>query len=254
MWVTFLSTITAFLAPSVRTPAGNRVTLHGNGPPVLFSSGLFGTMPRQLYTELFRHISTDLTLVVVEGLGPITAEVVDDVADALAVERIGFLSHSSLDSDILNSSRIQSAVLCDPVVMPKLDWTRGGFVAPDSEPDFPVRILKAARAYEEETPGIPEMISPNIQSDDVSDRTFDSMGHADLLDDTWAEVGRQSIPWMKGADAPVSTFDAWSFDARRRSSELRDTYRQEVADEIVAHILKQSNGDECVEELSIQVV
>lgn len=244
-----LTMMTAFLAPSVRTPAGNRVTLHGTGPPVIFSSGLFGTMPRYLYTELFRHLSSDVTLVVPEGLTPVTPDVVDDIADALAVDRVGFLSHSSIDASILNSDRIQSAVLCDPVVMPKLDWTRGGLVAPDSTPDFPVLVLKAERAYHKETPGIPEMISPNLIADDVQERTFESMGHADILDDTWAEIGRQSIPWMKGTDAPVSTFDVWSFDARRRTSEIRDAYRRDVAEEVINHVLNRSSTEHASVEL-----
>ena len=248
MWNAIVPILTAFLTPTVRTPAGHRVSLHGTGPPVVFSSGLFGTMPRQLYTELFRRLSTDVTLVVPEGIGPVTAEVIDDVADALAVDRVGFLSHSSIDASLLDSDRIQTAVLCDPVVMPKLDWTRGGLVAPDASPNFPVLVLKAERAYDKDTPGIPEMISPNILNDDLRERTFETVGHADLLDDTWAEVGRRTIPWMKGADAPVAAFDVWSFDARRKTSELRDTYRRDVADEILNHVLNRSS------ELSIEVV
>lgn len=242
-----LALTSSFLTtPSVRTESGVRVTLHGTGPPVVFSSGLFGTMPRQLYTELFRHLSSDVTLAVAERVGPVTAATVEEIADALAVERIAFLSHSSIDSVILDSSRVQSAVLCDPVVLPNVDWTRGGLVAPESTPDFPVRVLRAERAYAPET-GIPEMISPSIQDGVVSERTFAAMGHADLLDDTWAELGRQALPWMKGATPPLTSFGDWSLDARRKASELRADYRREVADDVVRHLLDRTH-------LSIQVV
>lgn len=232
-----IASSSSFFTPTVRTQSGLRVTLHGTGPPAVFSSGLFGTMPRQLYSDLFRELSSDVTLAVVEDVGPLTSDVVEEIADALSVDRIGLVSHSSIDSNILQSTRIQAAVLCDPVVIPNLIWIRGGLVPPESSPEFPVRILKAERAYAEDTPGIPRLISPTIQSDRVSERTFADVGHADLLDDRWAELGRQTIPWMKGLTPTPSRFDDWTFDAGKKASAMRDAYRREVAGEIVRTLL-----------------
>lgn len=176
--LTLLVATGAFFAPSLKTQDGQRLTLHGSGPPVLFSSGLFGTMPRRLYTSLFAELTKDLTLVVPEDLSPVTKATVDAVANALAVDKIAFFSHSSIDSNIFDSDRIQSAVLCDPVVLPNVDWMRGGLVPPDSPPSYPIRILRASLSYDRDTPGIPSMISPSFyEGSDVTVRTFDGMGH-----------------------------------------------------------------------------
>lgn len=228
----------SFFTPTLRTQDGQRISLHGSGPPVLFSSGLFGTMPRRLYTSLFSQLTKELTLVVPEDVSVVTAATVDAVADALAVDKIALLSHSSIDSNILDSPRIKAAVLCDPVVLPNLDWMQGGLVPPTSSPSYPIRVLRAELAYDEETPGIPNMISPSFDENvDVTERTFVGVGHADLLDDTWAKLGSDVIPWMKGAISPPAPFATWSMDARSKTSQLRKEYRANVAADIVTHLL-----------------
>ena len=197
-------------------------------------------MPRRLYTSLFSQLTKDVTLVVPEDVAPVTAGTVDAVADALAVDKIALLSHSSLDSNILDSPRIKAAVLCDPVVLPNLDWMQGGFVPPTSSPPYPVRVLRAELAYAEETPGIPDMISPSFDVD-VSVRTFTGVGHADILDDTWAKLGSDVIPWMKGAVPPPAPFATWSMDARSKTSQLRKQYRAEVAADVLTHLLDRDH-------------
>ena len=42
-----LASVSGFFNPSVKLSNGRTVTLNGRGPPVLFSTGLFGTMPEQ---------------------------------------------------------------------------------------------------------------------------------------------------------------------------------------------------------------
>lgn len=229
----FFSTPATFLVPTVRTSTGQRVSLHGTGPPVVFSSGLFGTMPRRIYTQLFRLLRDDVTLVVLEDVAPVTGPAIDAIADALAVEDVALLSHSSVNVGVLRSDRVRAAVMCDPVVLPVLDVARGGLVPPDdATPRFPTRVLRAAKAYE--TNGIPEMVSPRLEGDT---RTFDGMGHADLLDDAWAELGPRVFPWMKGVAAPRAPFVSWSLDARTQTAEVRRRYREEVATEVRAHVL-----------------
>lgn len=233
LWVAAAS----FFTPTIRTQDGQRVSLYGSGPPVLFSSGLFGVMPRRLYTSLFAHLTKEFTLAVPEDVGPVTAATVAAVADALAVDKIALLSHSSFDHNILESTRVQTAVLCDPVVLPNLDWMQGGLVAPRTSPTFPIRVLRAELAYDIDTPGIPDMISPSFDEGvDVTMRTFEGIGHADLLDDVWAKLGSDVIPWMKGVVPPPAPFDTWTIDARTQTSRLRALYREGVAEEIIGHI------------------
>ena len=115
---------------------------------------------------------------------------------------------------------------------------RGGLVTPDCDPPFPVRILKAALAYTAETsPGIPDMISPRIIGNNTTVRTFEDVGHADLLDDTWAELGRTVMPWMTGVVSPQVAFSDWSATARTKASDIRRMYRRDVADDVIEHML-----------------
>ena len=230
-----------FLAPTVRMDDGRRVSLHGRGgPPVVFSGGLFGTMPHHIYSDLFRRMRSNLTLVVLEDVAPVTAPAISSIADALAVDRVAFLAHSSFDAAILDSDRVESAVLCDPVVLPTVDVLRGGGLRSWTRSgDFPVRVLRAGLANSPgERSNIPAFLSPDVGA--IGDRVFPGMGHADLLDDRWAEMGRTLIPWMSGAENPTVPFRKWSFGAKDTVKGMRDEYRQSVADEVVGHVLRGS--------------
>ena len=43
--------VNAFFNPHARLASGKKATLMGDGPPLLFSTGLYGTMPRFFYNE-----------------------------------------------------------------------------------------------------------------------------------------------------------------------------------------------------------
>ena len=112
---------------------------------------------------------------------------------------------------------------------------RGGLAPPPTDPRFPVRVLRAALAYEGDAKGIPDMISPQL--DGASTRVFEDVGHADILDDTWAEIGPRALPFMRGTRSPTVSFASWANDQRTRPSDTRAAYRAAVADEILAHLL-----------------
>ena len=234
---------------------GQHVSLFGKGRPVVFSSGLFGTMPRRIYSALFRHLAANLTLVVLNEPAPVTLETVEDIANTLAVDQLGFFSHSSIDVDILQSARIRSAVLCDPVTFPRIsvgdDLGAGfGLVPPTVAKEMPFLVLRAARAYDGDgAPAIPEFLCPRLPPDWTREQTFADVGHADLLDDTWADFGSRAIPWMRGVVARTMPYTEWEYrgsgvDAR----DVRRDYRARVAAEAVAHLLadpspKRSGGN-----------
>ena len=236
MFCAFIA-VYAFMTPTLRLENGQRISLHGSGPPVVFSSGLFGLMPRRLYTSLFKLLKRDMTLVVLEDVAPITSDVITDITNTLSVDKVGLLTHSSIYSEILNSGEVEAAVLCDPVVLPVLDMMQGGLVPPETEPDFPIVVLKAEKAYS--SSGIPNMISPRLKTS--HDVTFMDVGHADLLDDTWADLGPRMLPWMKGIEVPKTGFRTWSLDARSKSGVRRAEYRRDVANEIIDHLVNRSS-------------
>lgn len=225
---------------------GKTATLLGSqGPPVLFSPGLFGTMPRQIYTDFLRALARNVTVVVVDGADAVTAPVVDDVARTLAVDRVAFVSHSSFDARILLSDRVGAAVLCDPVVLPSYDWA-GGWVPPETS--RVVKILRAGLAYDgtRATP-IPDFLSPGVAPESPT-RVFDGVGHADLLDDRWAEAGARALPFMKGmaADPDPVRFEDWSRGAsssRPSAAEGVRARRRAYRDEVAAEVLRWVAAD-----------
>lgn len=233
-------TMVAFFAPTARLPDGKQVSFYGRGPPVVFSSGLFGMMPRRLYTRLFRNLKQRATLVVLDDVAPVTAQVVSDVADTLGVDAVGFFSHSSIDASILDSPRVHRAVICDPVVLPEVDMT--GLTPVSASGTVPTLVLRAGMAYDDVagSVGIPEIISPSFDAP-VIEETYEGVGHADMLDDTWAELGPRVLPWMRGVSTPTTTvpFAEWSSlpDAMRGAREARATYRDWIANQTLAHLL-----------------
>lgn len=231
-------TALAFLSPS--TPISHRplagggtVRLQGRGPPVLFSSGLFGTMPHHLYSDVFRALAANVTLLVANG--PVTAALADRVADAVGAEEVGLLAHSAFDSALLTSPRVRGAVLCDPVAVPAPPAL---FPSPPLLAPIPdVLVLRAGNAYDPSvaTP-IPDFLSPAVARD-APVRTFPGVGHADLLDDRWAALGAATMPWMKGPRVPLVAFDEWKGNDKHTSpSAVRRAYRDWVAHAALAHL------------------
>ena len=240
MYLIALSLV-SFFHPTVRLPSGQTMTLLGKGPPVVFNSGLFGSMPRRLYTQLFRQMTNNITLVVPNGPTTVTAELVEETAKALSVETVGLFAHSSLDVNILRLPCLKSAVLCDPVVMPRLN------MQPFQNPlemslqspsvDIRIRCPTARGTYDaSESSPLPEFLDPDLPKDCTTQITFDHVGHADLLDDPWAELGPRVLPWMTGTTTERTTFEEWT--ERESSKDVRTRYRDDVARLACEHLLK----------------
>jgi hypothetical protein len=226
--------------------SGKRVSLFGKGPPVVFSSGLFGLMPRRLYGDLFKKMTKDVTFVVLNDVAPVTSDIVDDIADTLAVERVGFFSHSSIDGNILKNDRVHMAVICDPVMIPSVEMpTMQGmeFKSPSIDNKFPVLVIKAEKAYDPSvsTP-IPEFLGPRFENEQREIIATD-VGHADLLDDFWAELGTKLIPFMKGVVSKVVPFSDWSpVKNENNAKAIRAVYRTNVATWSLEHILRSEKS------------
>lgn len=226
-----------FASKTVHLPATNKdVSLFGAGPPVFFSSGLFGTMPRRLYTQLFDQLMGNVTLVVLNDPTPVTRRVFEETATELGVDRLCLFSHSALDASILLSARLEGAVLCDPVTIPPLPWNAPAVASETNHVERPkTLVVKAAHAYDPQvsTP-IPDFLFPDdIRSDSLVEWTASDVGHSDLLDDRWAELGTLVLPWMRGPSPTVVPFAQWSTTPTKRASSMRAehraTYRSEVA-------------------------
>lgn len=231
----------SFLATNLPLRSGGSVSLHGRGPPILFSTGLFGTMPHWIYSEFFKQMTPNVTMVVLNGPSPITGDRIEEIADAVAVDRIGFFAHSSTDRLILDSPRVRSVVLCDPVVMPQLSLSLQMSSTEVVNP-IPFLVLRAGQSYVSNDNGpspIPNYLGPQLPAETTDTITIDGMGHADLLDDTWAELGASAIPWMRGPANPTRPFRDWTFTRTSQEiSKARRTYRRNVAQRALDHFLR----------------
>ena len=87
-----LASVSAFFNPSVKLSSGRTATLNGRGPPVLFSTGLFGTMPQQFYNEVIKNLKHNVTVVTLDGVMPIMPKDIIDLTDTLKVDTITYLS------------------------------------------------------------------------------------------------------------------------------------------------------------------
>ena len=149
-----LASVSAFFNPSVKLSNGRTATLNGRGPPVLFSTGLFGTMPQQFYNELIKSLKHNVTVVTLDGAMPITPKDITDLADSLKVDSLTYVGHSSFNPDLLETDRINNALLIDPIVIPALDINgvlSGGLNNIDGRTitlDYPVVVIKSEKLYQ----------------------------------------------------------------------------------------------------------
>ena len=228
---------------SVALSTGGSATLLGNGPPVCFSSGLYGLMPRQLYNDLFLTLSKNMTLVVLDKIAPMTRNNVEDIAESIGVDRVGFLAHSSFDYEILESHRINRIALCDPIVIPNSVISFDAFTTRVIENHFPALVIKARDAHASKAElAIPSYLCPTFTGG-YEEVWCDGVGHADLLDDTWADVGARVFPWMKSARPEMQPFTSWRTipDRGGRDKHARKAYRDEVAQRVITHFLALTN-------------
>lgn len=226
----------AFFAPSVSLKSGGKVSLYGSGPPVVFSSGLFNSMPSWLYTEMFDNMKRNVTLVVAPPF--LNDRRIDEIADTLGVESVGFFSHSSINPSVLTSRRLSRAVLCDPITLPEL--TPVGMSSSVIQSSCPTLVLRAGKAYDDAEVPIPEVNSPVIEGD-CTYNTIDDVGHPDILDDRWANMAEQTNLWPTVKTSKTS-FHEWKLQPKDKNEFLqklaRSKYRKQVADHALNFLLE----------------
>ena len=138
----------AFFAPSIKTSSGQKLNIVGQGPPFLFSPGLFGTMPTAFYSEFINYLKKNITIVSIDGFNPIYENTIHEVCDALNVDKIGYIGHSSFFPEVLDNPNIEKAVLMDPINLPWVNFD--GFSNSVINLDYPVYIIKSGKLYEED--------------------------------------------------------------------------------------------------------
>jgi hypothetical protein len=203
---------------------GRVANLIGSGPPIVFSSGLYGICPHQAYSNVANLLSKNLTVVHVEGgVKFMSVDDIESVADALNVDKLGFFSHSSFDPDILESTRVKKAVLCDPIGTPKLSSILNFKFQPHVKTDIQVLQIKAEKLYNGKFE-LPTWNQWNIEGDVKS--IFIDSGHVDLMDDSWVSIAKK-IGFWEMLTPPSTNFQDFQF-TRSDMKKIRSNYRKHL--------------------------
>ena len=221
----------SFFTPSARLANGEKISLIGKGAPVVFSTGLFDTMPHNIYSDFVSKLKKHMTVVVREQWSPMDRSTLKMISDALAVDQVGLIAHSSFDPAIIDEHACK-VFLMDPIAFPS--WAPGrGFTQSVTKGDIdaPIQVAHAALAYDGETP-IPDYLEPEIADSKSPILLYKNVGHVDILDDTWADIGTR-MPWVPGASPTKTNFTFWQSSNVRGERAVRNSYRKTLADDIV---------------------
>lgn len=216
--------------PSIRLNSGKQLTLVGEGPPVVFSSGLFNTMPRSLYNNFIDNLKKNVTIVSINDFSPLSKNDIYDIATSLNVDSVSYISHSSFNPEVLESDKINKAMLIDPICLPQLNFGALNSLdvdRPQIDVKFPVMIFKAEKLYEGLSKGLPKWQDPTINGL-VCTETINNVGHPDILDDVWADVAK-NLGFWETAQGDVVDFKEWKFVKSNNIKSIRKDYRNYVA-------------------------
>ena len=134
----------AFFQPSIKTSSGEKLKVVGQGPPFLISTGLFRTMPSAFYSEFINYLKKNITIISIDSFNPITENTIDQVCNALNVDKIGYIGHSSFFPEVLDNPNIEKAVLMDPINLPSIGFD--GLSNSIINLDYPVLIIKSGKS------------------------------------------------------------------------------------------------------------
>jgi hypothetical protein len=228
-----LTLVDAFFGSSLKLSSGKTLSLIGKGPPLFFSTGLYGTMPRLFYSNLVDKLKKNMTVVTLDGVNPITKKDIEDVTDTLRVDTMSYLSHSSFNPEVLETNKLNNAILIDPICLPKVNFN--GIEKPYAKVDCPVLIIRAEKLYDADVP-LPEWQEIEIEGD-VQDEMYKDVGHPDILDDTWSEFAN-NLGFWNTASGELMEFKDWKYDKKNQIPQIRKDYRQYVSDKTLNFINK----------------
>lgn len=228
---TFIIFIFSFFNPSIRLQSNRFVELSGTGPPMLFSPGLFGTMPAFLYSNLLNNLKKNLTVITFKDYNSINSNDITDLTKALCVDSISYLSHSSFNSEILENSNINNAILLDPICIPEI--SPFGFEKKEIYTDFPVLQIKSNKLYNTK-PKLPDWQIPEIKGN-ITELIYNNMGHPDILNDNWANFAKVNGFWDT-TDGIQQSFKEWKLNTKS-IKKVRKEYRYDVSKKIIDFIL-----------------
>ena len=139
-----------------------------------------------MYNDFLKLLKPHFTIILPNGK-PLMESHFDEIVETLNVDKVGLLSHSSFDYRILEKSNVEGAICIDPVSLPSsFSFTN---VSPQHiSPHCKTMIIKTNKSQESNIPFIPYGFNLEVESKDLVE--YPMIGHVDLLDDMWANVGK----------------------------------------------------------------
>lgn len=220
--------VSGFITPTIKIESGNKLSISGKGPPLLFSSGLFGTMPRFIYNDFINNLKKNATIITVDGLDTIKETTIDEVCNALLVDKIDYLSHSSFFPEVLSNDRLNRIVLLDPINIPWISFE--GLTRSAIDLKTPTLIIKAEKLYNG-SKQLPKIQEPDFLGYYIEETSKD-VGHIDILDDNWVNIGKTTGIWdtLEGA---IQDYDNWKGISNVNIRDLRKKYRTTLAKKVL---------------------
>lgn len=224
----FSTIVSGFITPTVKIESGNKLSISGKGPPLLFSSGLFGTMPRFIYNDFINNLKKNATVITIDGVDTIKETTIDEVCNALLVDKIDYISHSSFFPEVLSNDKINRVVLLDPINLPQISLD--GLTKPSIDLKMPTLIIKAEKLYNG-TKQLPKIQEPDFLGYYIEETSKD-VGHIDILDDNWVNIGKTTGIW-ETLEGTVKDYNSWTGISNNNIRDLRKQYRQSLAKKIL---------------------
>lgn len=209
-----------------KTASGRELIVIGKGPPVLFSPGLFGTMPKLFYGEFLNNLKKNISIVTINDFYPLKLDDISEIADSIAVDKMSLITHSSFEPNILTCDRLNAAALCDPISIPDIDFS--GIKPKSVLTEIPILGIKAEKAYFSKNP-IPKFQYTEIIGDYIEE-IYPGVGHPDILDDFWAELALKTGLW-EGISPDIVNFTNWKLLPNNKPD--RKKYRENISKKIL---------------------
>ena len=154
-------------APTIPSPSTT--------PSIVFSCGLFNTMPSLMYRGVINRVRENVTIHTPPNA--LTRRSFEQLCDDLEADKMPLVIHSSFDSSILGSHRLERALLIDPATAPALSVT--GLVPMTIQSRAPVHVIKS-KLYDS---FVPVPFRPKVTNAVYTSSPIG--GHSDFLDPVW---------------------------------------------------------------------
>ena len=222
--LSFIEKSRGFMGNTVNLKSGKKVSIVGSGSPIFFSTGLFSSMPKFLYNDLVNNLKKNNSIITLDGFDMLMENDLEDICDSIGVNNIAYISHSSFFPEILNSKKINKAVLIDPINIPWFSFN--GIERSIINLKYPTLILKAEKLYTGSRT-LPEWQNPDFRGD-FNEEIILNVGHPDIIDDFWADIAKNIGLWEMAEPEKVD-FEEWKIKKSTNTKKIRKDFREYVS-------------------------